>query len=95
MAASQPFGFVCKGGLDTNTNQLAALGAPGTAIELQNFEVDSDSGYRRINGYTPYGTAKPNGTADIKGIMAYAGGTCLFRQRYYVYNRRYNLGQCS
>ena len=77
MAASQPFGFVCKGGLDTNTNQLAALGAPGTAIELQNFEVDSDSGYRRINGYTPYGTAKPNGTADIKGIMAYAGGVLV------------------
>ena len=74
MAASQPFGFVCKGGLDTNTNQLAALGAPGTAIELQNFEVDSDSGYRRINGYIPYGTAKPNGTNDIKGVMAYAGG---------------------
>ena len=74
MAASQPFGFVCKGGLDTNTNQLAALGAPGTAIALQNFEVDSDSGYRRINGYTPYGTTRPNGTNDIKGVMAYAGG---------------------
>lgn len=77
MAASQPFGFVCKGGLDTNTNQLAALGAPGTAIELQNFEVDSDSGYRRISGYTPYGTAKPNGTNDIKGIMAYADGVIV------------------
>ena len=77
MAASQPFGFVCKGGLDTNTNQLAALGTPGTAIELLNFEVDSDSGYRRINGYTPYGTTKPNGTNDIKGIMAYAGGVLV------------------
>ena len=74
MAASQPFGFVCKGGLDTNTNQLAALGAPGTAIELVNFEVDSDSGYRRIHGFEPYGTTKPNGTNDIKGVMAYAGG---------------------
>ena len=77
MAASQPFGFVCQGGLDTNTNQLAALGSAGVAIELENFEVDSDSGYRRINGYTPYGTAKPNGTDDIKGIMAYAGGVLV------------------
>lgn len=77
MAASQPFGFVCQGGLDTNTNQLAALGNAGVAIELENFEVDSDSGYRRINGYTPYGTAKPNGTNDIKGIMAYAGGVLV------------------
>lgn len=77
MAASQPFGFVCKGGLDTNTNQLAALGTPGTAIELLNFEVDSDSGYRRIHGFEPYGTTKPNGTNDIKGIMAYAGGVLV------------------
>ena len=77
MAASQPFGFICQGGLDTNTNQLAALGNAGVAIELENFEVDSDSGYRRINGYTPYGTAKPNGTNDIKGIMAYAGGVLV------------------
>lgn len=77
MAASQPFGFVCQGGLDTNTNQLAALGNAGVAMELVNFEVDSDSGYRRIDGYKPYGTARPNGTNDIKGIMAYAGGVLV------------------
>ena len=74
MAASQPFGFVCQGGLDTNTNQLAVLSNPGVATELLNFEVDSDSGYRRINGYTPYGTTRPNGANDVKGMMAYAGG---------------------
>lgn len=74
MAASQPFGFVCKGGLNTNTNELAALATAGVASELVNFEVDSDSGYRRINGYTPYGSTRPNGANRILGLFVYAGG---------------------
>ena len=74
MAASQPFGFVCQGGLNTNTNELAALATAGVATELVNFEVDSDSGYRRVNGYTPFGTARPNGDNRILGLCSYAGG---------------------
>lgn len=74
MAASQPFGFSCKGGLNTNLSQLELLQQPGAATELINFEVDPDGGYRRINGFIATGSAKPNGTNTILGLMAYAGG---------------------
>ena len=36
---SQPFGISCKGGLNTNLNQLELLGPPGFAVALSNFEV--------------------------------------------------------
>ena len=42
MAASQPFGVSCKGGLNTNLNQLEMLAQPGLATKLQNFEVNPD-----------------------------------------------------
>ncbi len=74
MAASQPFGISCKGGLNTNLNQLEMLGQPGFATELLNFEVDPDGGYRRINGYTPLGTARPNGNEKLLGLAVYADG---------------------
>ena len=56
MAASQPFGISCKGGLNTNLNQLEMLAQPGLATKLINFEVDPDGGYRRVNGYTAFGS---------------------------------------
>ena len=74
MAASQPFGISCKGGLNTNLNQLEMLGQPGFATELLNFEVDPDGGYRRINGYTSLGTARPNGGEKLLGLAVYADG---------------------
>ena len=74
MAASQPFGISCKGGLNTNLNQLEMLGQPGFATELLNFEVDPDGGYRRINGYTAFGTARPNGSNKLLGLAVYADG---------------------
>lgn len=74
MAASQPFGISCKGGLNTNLNQLEMLGQPGFATELLNFEVDPDGGYRRINGYTAFGTARPNSGEKLLGLAVYADG---------------------
>ncbi len=74
MAASQPFGISCKGGLNTNLNQLEMLAQPGLATKLLNFEVDPDGGYRRINGYTAFGTTRPNGGNKILGIQVYADG---------------------
>ena len=74
---SQPFGVSCKGGLNTNLNQLELLGQPGFATKLKNFEVDPDGGYRRINGYSPFGggsAARPNSTNAIKGLQVYADG---------------------
>jgi hypothetical protein len=74
MAASQPFGFSCKGGLNTNLNQLEMLSQPGLATKLVNFEVDPDGGYRRINGYTAFGDTRPNGANPILGLTVYADG---------------------
>jgi len=78
MAASQPFGISCKGGLNTNLNQLEMLAQPGVATKLLNFEVDPDGGYRRINGYTPFGgddAIRPTGGNDpILGLHTYADG---------------------
>lgn len=74
---SQPFGISCRGGLNTNLNQLEMLSQPGFAITLQNFEVDSDGGYRRISGFAPYGgedAARPAGDTPILGVIQYGEG---------------------
>ena len=74
---SQPYGISCKGGLNTNLNQLELLGQPGFATKLKNFEVDPDGGYRRINGYSPFGggsAARPNSSNSILGLQVYADG---------------------
>ena len=80
MAASQPFGFSAKGGLNTNLNEIQMLGQPGIATELRNFEVDPDGGYRRISGFTAYGgtsAARPNGGLSVLGIKTYADGVIV------------------
>ena len=73
----QAFGLSCQGGLNTNLNQFQMLQQPGFATELQNFEVDPDGGYRRINGYTLYGggsAARPNSSNGILGLFVYGDG---------------------
>jgi hypothetical protein len=80
MAASQPFGFSAKGGLNTNLNEIQMLGQPGIATELRNFEVDPDGGYRRISGFTAYGgtsAARPNSGLPVLGIKTYADGVIV------------------
>lgn len=74
MVASQPYGISCKGGLNTNLNQLELGGQPGFATELQNFEVDPDGGYRRINGYTAFGDTRPNANNPLLGLAVYGDG---------------------
>ena len=74
---SQPFGLSCRGGLNTNLNQFDMLAQPGFATILRNFEVDPDGGYRRINGYTPYGGAsatRPIEDSKILGVYPYGEG---------------------
>ena len=71
---SQAFGFSCKGGLNTNLNQFELLTMPGAATELRNFEVDSDGGYRRINGYVAFGDNRPNSSNRILGLAVYGDG---------------------
>lgn len=77
---SQAFGFPAKGGLNTNLNSLELLANPGFATRLENFEVDPDGGYRRINGFTAFGggsAARPNSTNRVLGTFAYADGVIV------------------
>ena len=74
---SQPFGISCRGGLNTNLNQLEMLRQPGLATRLRNFEVDPDGGYRRINGFTQFGDARPNTDQDVLGIFVYGDGVVV------------------
>ncbi|MDA7495921.1 hypothetical protein N8469_00245 [bacterium] len=84
MPSTQPFGISCKGGLNTNLNEFEILSSPGLATKLQNYEVDPDGGYRRINGYVAFGShvsdtftySRPGGTTnhDLKGLQVYADG---------------------
>ena len=74
---SQPYAIPLVGGLNTNVNQFQLLAQPGFARDLENFEVDIDGGYRRINGFSAYGgsdAARPNSTNAITGLFIYAGG---------------------
>jgi len=74
MAGSQPFGLSCKGGLNTNLNQFEMLAQPGLATDLENFEVDTDGGYRRVNGFERFGNSNPNSDNPILGLFVYADG---------------------
>lgn len=85
---SQPFGLSCKGGLNTNLNQLEMLKQPGFATKLINFEVDPDGGYRRVNGFEPFGGAsatRPESGQVVHGIFPYALGivVCVGTSVYY------------
>ena len=71
---SQPFAISCKGGLNTNLNEFEMLRQPGLATRLRNFEVDPDGGYRRINGFTGFGSTRPEGANKILGLAVYADG---------------------
>jgi len=77
MPSSLPFAVSCRGGLNTNLSQFEMLSNPGLATQLENFEVDNDGGYRRINGFTAYGgtdATRPNSSNAILGLFVYADG---------------------
>ena len=75
MASSQPFALACEGGLNKIASQLELLRTPGEATRLQNFEVSTKGGYRRINGYSQLGDGtRPNSTNAILGLQVYADG---------------------
>jgi len=75
MAASQPYTVACSGGLVKSSNAIDLLKSPGVAQELRNFEVSIEGGYRRINGFSQFGSAKVTGsTTNILGVTPYADG---------------------
>ena len=73
--SSQPFALACQGGLNKVSSQFELLRSPGEATKLKNFEVSTNGGYRRINGYTQFGDCtRPNSSNAIKGLQVYADG---------------------
>jgi len=73
--SSQPFALACQGGLNKVASQFELLRSPGEATSLRNFEVSTNGGYRRINGYTQFGDGtRPNSANAIKGLQVYADG---------------------
>jgi hypothetical protein len=63
------------GGLDLISTIPELTKVPGVATQLINFESGLSSGYRRVNGYTKFGTTQVNGTAHkISGVASYADG---------------------
>ena len=78
MARSQPYTVACNGGLVKSANSIDLLKTPGVARELRNFEVSIEGGYRRINGFTKFGSNQPSGSATtILGVMPYADGVIV------------------
>ena len=78
MATSQPYTVAVNGGLVSSSNVIDLLKTPGVAKDLRNFEVSTEGGYRRINGYQKFGTTnatKPTGSVtNILGVFPYADG---------------------
>jgi len=81
MPASQPYTVPCIGGLFKSTNAIDLLRTPGAATELRNFEVSTEGGYRRINGFTKLGTTnavQPSGSSDtLLGVTPYGDGVVV------------------
>ena len=78
MASSQPYTVAVNGGLVKSANVIDLLKTPGVAKDLRNFEVSTEGGYRRINGYQKFGTTSATqptgGTTNILGVFTYADG---------------------
>ena len=81
MASSQPYTVAVNGGLVKSANVIDLLKTPGVAKDLRNFEVSTEGGYRRINGYQKFGTTnatKPTGSVtNILGVFTYADGVIV------------------
>ena len=63
------------GGLNLIDTHMTNQQRVGTCKVLDNFESSINGGYRKINGYTMYGTAQPSGGANtVFGTFPYADG---------------------
>ena len=69
----EPQRVVCRGGLSTNGDTLTLSDEfPGMATRLLNYEVSQQGGYRRIDGFAPFGTgATLPGTGATLGCWIY------------------------
>jgi len=75
MGQQLPFVLNLNGGLDLVSPHYVLQQSPGTAKTMTNYEPSVSAGYRRINGWTQFGTTTPTGGSDtILGVAPYADG---------------------
>jgi hypothetical protein len=75
MGEQVPYVLNLNGGLDLVSPHYVLQQNPGTARIMINYEPSVSAGYRRINGWTQFGSATPTGGTDtILGVFPYADG---------------------
>ena len=73
--AEQGVSVTCEGGLDLVGTTHSLFRTPGVATTLENYESSIHGGYRRINGFSKFGSSTPDTTStNIEGIFRYAKG---------------------
>lgn len=73
--AQLSFPVSCEGGLDLTSTPFTLLKQPGKAQVLKNMEPDLSGGYKKIYGFSKYGTSQVTGAADkVIGIRDYSDG---------------------
>ena len=84
--AEQGISINCEGGLDLVSSTALLFRTPGVAQRLNNFESSIHGGYRRISGFSKFGSSQVTGSSDqIEGLFRYAKGVvaCASSNIYY------------
>ena len=72
--AEQGISINCEGGLDLVSSTSLLFRTPGVAQRLNNFESSIHGGYRRISGFSKFGSSQVSGGNQLEGIFRYAKG---------------------
>ena len=84
--AEQGISINCEGGLDLVSSTSLLFRTPGVAQRLNNFESSIHGGYRRVSGFSKFGSSQVTGSTDqIEGLFRYAKGVvaCASSNIYY------------
>ena len=72
--AEQGISINCEGGVDLVSSTSLLFRTPGVAQRLNNFESSIHGGYRRISGFSKFGSSQVSGSNQLEGIFRYAKG---------------------
>ena len=72
--AEQGISINCEGGLDLVSSTSLLFRTPGVAQRLNNFESSIHGGYRRISGFSKFGSSQVSRSNLLEGIFRYAKG---------------------
>ena len=72
--AEQGISINCEGGLDLVSSTSLLFRTPGVAQRLNNFESSIHGGYRRISGFSKFGSSQVSSSNQLEGIFRYAKG---------------------